>query len=197
MISRVQKTLLPLLLLPFAGVAQDQAGSSIDHNIADQPPGATGRPYRQADHACPAKRQPAEEAADLFAYLRSLEHHASGRWHNGSRQGTHQRRLARAVRPEEPDRPGRHLERETLERLHRAHVDRVDVGSFLAVDWALITEIIPKASSGRYMGISNVATASSGVLALILSGFLVINTISALMSQQVRQIGIMLSNLLD
>ncbi len=38
-------------------------------------------------------------------------------------------------------------------------------GSFLAVDWALMTDIIPKASAGRYMGISNVATATNGVVA--------------------------------
>ena len=46
----------------------------------------------------------------------------------------------------------------------------ISTGSFLAVDWALMTDIIPKASSGRYMGISNVATASSGVLATALGG---------------------------
>ncbi len=46
----------------------------------------------------------------------------------------------------------------------------LSTGAFLAVDWALITEIIPKASSGRYMGISNVATASAGVLALTVGG---------------------------
>ena len=46
----------------------------------------------------------------------------------------------------------------------------ISTGSFLAVDWALMTDIIPKASSGRYMGISNVATASSGVLATELGG---------------------------
>jgi MFS family permease len=38
-------------------------------------------------------------------------------------------------------------------------------GIFLAVDWALMTDIIPKAESGRYMGISNVATGASGALA--------------------------------
>ncbi len=38
-------------------------------------------------------------------------------------------------------------------------------GSFLAVDWALMTDIIPKASAGRFMGISNVATATNGVVA--------------------------------
>jgi MFS family permease len=41
---------------------------------------------------------------------------------------------------------------------------------FLAVDWALMTDIIPKASSGRYMGISNVATATAGIFALLLGG---------------------------
>lgn len=45
-------------------------------------------------------------------------------------------------------------------------------GSFLAVDWALMTDIIPKASSGRFMGISNVATASAGVIALATGGTL-------------------------
>jgi len=42
----------------------------------------------------------------------------------------------------------------------------VGSGSFLAVDWALMTDIIPKVAAGRYMGISNVATASSGVVAV-------------------------------
>ena len=43
-------------------------------------------------------------------------------------------------------------------------------GAFLVVDWALMTDIIPKASAGRYMGISNVATASAGPLGLALAG---------------------------
>jgi MFS family permease len=43
-------------------------------------------------------------------------------------------------------------------------------GMFLAVDWALMTDIIPKASSGRYMGISNVATATAGIFALLVGG---------------------------
>ena len=46
----------------------------------------------------------------------------------------------------------------------------VGAGAFLAVDWALMTDIIPKASSGRYMGMSNVATASAGAFALIIGG---------------------------
>ncbi|MEP7360955.1 MAG: MFS transporter [Chloroflexota bacterium] len=43
-------------------------------------------------------------------------------------------------------------------------------GAFLVVDWALMTDIIPKAHSGRYMGISNVATASAGPIGLALAG---------------------------
>jgi MFS family permease len=35
-----------------------------------------------------------------------------------------------------------------------------------------MTDIIPKASSGRYMGLSNVATASAGVLAVAVGGTL-------------------------
>ena len=46
------------------------------------------------------------------------------------------------------------------------------VGMFLAVDWALMTDIIPKASSGRYMGISNVATATAGIVAVMTGGLL-------------------------
>jgi MFS family permease len=46
----------------------------------------------------------------------------------------------------------------------------VGAGAFLAVDWALMTDIIPKATTGRYMGISNVGTAVAGPLAAVLSG---------------------------
>ena len=45
-------------------------------------------------------------------------------------------------------------------------------GTFLAVDWALMTDIIPKASSGRYMGLSNVATTLSTLLAVASGGLL-------------------------
>jgi MFS family permease len=40
----------------------------------------------------------------------------------------------------------------------------VSSGSFLAVDWALMTDIIPKSTTGRYMGISAVATGLAGPL---------------------------------
>jgi MFS family permease len=46
-------------------------------------------------------------------------------------------------------------------------------GTFLAVDWALITDLVPKASAGRYMGISNVATATNGLVAGIVGGIFV------------------------
>jgi MFS family permease len=45
-------------------------------------------------------------------------------------------------------------------------------GMFLAVDWALMTDIIPRVSSGRYMGLSNVATSSSSVFAVATGGLL-------------------------
>jgi MFS family permease len=43
-------------------------------------------------------------------------------------------------------------------------------GSFLAVDWALMTDIIPKATTGRYMGISAVATGLAGPLGRFIAG---------------------------
>lgn len=46
----------------------------------------------------------------------------------------------------------------------------VGIGSFTAVDWALLTDIIPKATSGRYMGISNVVTAGAGPIAIAIAG---------------------------
>ncbi|MFI5262569.1 MAG: MFS transporter, partial [Candidatus Limnocylindrales bacterium] len=52
-------------------------------------------------------------------------------------------------------------------------------GTFLSVDWALMTDIIPKADSGRYMGLSNVATGLAGTVAVLSAGvivFVVANT---------------------
>jgi MFS family permease len=43
-------------------------------------------------------------------------------------------------------------------------------GTFLAVDWALMTDIIPRASAGRYMGLSNVATGAATPIAIALGG---------------------------
>ena len=47
-------------------------------------------------------------------------------------------------------------------------------GTFLAVDWALMTDIIPKAASGRYMGLSNVATGLAGTVAVAGAGLIVL-----------------------
>jgi MFS family permease len=62
-----------------------------------------------------------------------------------------------------------------------AGIFAVAAGSFLAVDWALMSDIVPKASTGRYMGISNVATASAGTVALALGGAAVMDTVNRLL----------------
>ncbi len=41
----------------------------------------------------------------------------------------------------------------------------VSIGIFLSVNWAWATDLIPADTSGRFLGISNLATAGSGVLA--------------------------------
>lgn len=43
-------------------------------------------------------------------------------------------------------------------------------GMLLSVDWALVTDLVPPAESGRFMGISNLATAGSGILATAIGG---------------------------
>ena len=43
-------------------------------------------------------------------------------------------------------------------------------GAYLAVDWALMTDIVPLAASGRYLGVANIANAISGPLALLIVG---------------------------
>ena len=45
-------------------------------------------------------------------------------------------------------------------------------GTFVAVDWALMTDIIPKETTGRYMGISNVVNSMSTPAALLIGGLL-------------------------
>lgn len=47
----------------------------------------------------------------------------------------------------------------------------IGFGAFLSVDWAYITDVIPLAESGRFMGISNIATAGAGIIARFLAGF--------------------------
>jgi MFS family permease len=53
-------------------------------------------------------------------------------------------------------------------------------GTFYAVDWALVTDIIPKDTTARYMGISNVVNAMASPLALVIGGIVItiVNTAS-------------------
>ena len=43
-------------------------------------------------------------------------------------------------------------------------------GSFLAVDWAQISELVPPEAAGRFMGIGNLATASPALFAVAIGG---------------------------
>jgi MFS family permease len=46
----------------------------------------------------------------------------------------------------------------------------VGIGAFLSVDWALMTDVIPKHTSARYMGILNAGTAMATPVFLIVGG---------------------------
>jgi MFS family permease len=59
-----------------------------------------------------------------------------------------------------------------------ASIFGIAAGTFLAVDWALMTDIIPTASSGRYMGISNLATGSAGTIAQLIGGAFVMDFVN-------------------
>lgn len=48
----------------------------------------------------------------------------------------------------------------------------IGFGSFLSVDWAFITDVIPHTEAGRFMGFSNIATAGSGIIARLSAGWL-------------------------
>jgi MFS family permease len=49
-------------------------------------------------------------------------------------------------------------------------------GAYLAVDWALMTETIPLITSGRYMGLANIANSIAGPIGLLLAGPFLIDT---------------------
>ncbi len=53
----------------------------------------------------------------------------------------------------------------------------VGMGVFLSVDWALMTDVIPKHASGRYMGILNAGTAMAEPVFLIVAGPLALDLI--------------------
>lgn len=46
----------------------------------------------------------------------------------------------------------------------------IGMGTFLSADWALMADVIPKATSGRYMGILNAGTAMAGPAFIIVAG---------------------------
>ena len=48
-------------------------------------------------------------------------------------------------------------------------------GAYMAVDWALMTETIPRITSGRYMGLANIANSISGPVGLFIAGAFVID----------------------
>ncbi|MGA2873518.1 MAG: MFS transporter [Candidatus Dormibacteria bacterium] len=44
------------------------------------------------------------------------------------------------------------------------------LGMLLSVDWAFMVDLVPPEAAGRFMGISNLATAGSGILATVIAG---------------------------
>lgn len=49
----------------------------------------------------------------------------------------------------------------------------VGVGAFLSADWALLTDLVPRASAARYLGIANIAAAGGSAAARFLGGVLI------------------------
>jgi MFS family permease len=46
----------------------------------------------------------------------------------------------------------------------------VGMGTFLSADWALMADVIPKETAGRYMGILNAGTAMAGPVFIVVAG---------------------------
>ncbi len=57
----------------------------------------------------------------------------------------------------------------------------IGMGTFLSVDWALMTDVIPKHTSGRYMGILNAGTAMAEPVFLIVAGPLALDLVGRLL----------------
>ena len=47
------------------------------------------------------------------------------------------------------------------------------VGAFLAANWALVTDIVPREEAARYLGVANIATAGGSAIARFLGGALI------------------------
>jgi MFS family permease len=58
----------------------------------------------------------------------------------------------------------------------------IGIGAFLSVDWALMTDVIPKHTSARYMGILNAGTAMATPVFLIVGG-LTMDTVGRLVGK--------------
>jgi MFS family permease len=59
----------------------------------------------------------------------------------------------------------------------------IGMGAFLSVDWALMTDVIPKHTSGRYMGILNAGTAMAEPVFLIVAGPLFLDLLGRLVGE--------------
>jgi MFS family permease len=59
-----------------------------------------------------------------------------------------------------------------------AGVIGVGIGMFLSANWALVTDIVPRAEAARYLGIANIATAGGSAIARFLGGAM-IDTLNA------------------
>ena len=59
----------------------------------------------------------------------------------------------------------------------------IGMGTFLSVDWALMTDVIPKHTSGRYMGILNAGTAMAEPVYLLVAGPLALDLIARLLGE--------------
>jgi MFS family permease len=57
----------------------------------------------------------------------------------------------------------------------------IGMGAFLSVDWALMTDVIPKHTSGRYMGILNAGTAMAEPVYLLFGGPLALDLVGRLL----------------
>ena len=53
------------------------------------------------------------------------------------------------------------------------------VGAFLSADWAMLTDLVPRAEAARYLGIANIAAAGGSATARFLGG-VVIDPVSKL-----------------
>ena len=61
----------------------------------------------------------------------------------------------------------------------------IGMGTFLSVDWALMTDVIPKHTSGRYMGILNAGTAMAEPVFLIVAGPLALDIVGRLLGADI------------